>query len=239
MTIFSLAIMQPYFMPYLGYFSLLKHTNHFILLDEVQFIRHGWIERNRILKQNGDWQYIKVPLIKHSRDTLIKDIKIDNTKDWQNKLLAQLQHYKKKAPYYNAVIEVLNEIFINEFKDITHLNKYALSTICNYLDINCTINIFSEMALKIEPVHEADEWALNICKALGDIKEYWNPPGGQSIFNKEKYDRQNIKLRFQSIKITEYRQLTNSFEPGLSIIDVMMFNSIDEINNMLDNYVIN
>ena len=75
----KLAIMQPYFFPYLGYLSLIKNTDRFILFDTVQFIRHGWIERNRVLKQGDGWQYISIPLEKHEQTTLIKDIKIKNT----------------------------------------------------------------------------------------------------------------------------------------------------------------
>ena len=96
----KLGIMQPYFFPYIGYFSLIKHTDDFILLDTVQFIRHGWIERNRILKPSDGWQYIMVPLKKHSRETLIKNIEINNEQQWKEKILAQLQHYKKQAPYF-------------------------------------------------------------------------------------------------------------------------------------------
>ena len=90
----KVAIMQPYFFPYLGYFGLINHTEKFILFDTVQFIRHGWIERNRILKPMEDWQYIAVPLKKHSQKTLIKDIEINNSIDWKNKIFAQLTHYK-------------------------------------------------------------------------------------------------------------------------------------------------
>ncbi len=93
----KVAIMQPYFMPYIGYISLIKHSDVFILFDPVQFIRHGWIERNRILKQNEGWLYIQVPLLKSGRDTLIQDCLIDNSKDWKNKILSQLQIYKKKS----------------------------------------------------------------------------------------------------------------------------------------------
>ena len=95
-----LGIMQPYFMPYLGYFSLIKNTDEFILFDTVQFIRHGWIERNRILKPSGGWQYFQVPIIKENgRETVIKNVRINNSENWKSKILAQLQHYKKKAPY--------------------------------------------------------------------------------------------------------------------------------------------
>ena len=89
----KLGIMQPYFFPYVGYYSLIKNTDKFILFDTVQFIRHGWIERNRILKPNEGWQYIQVPLLKHNRDIFIKDLGIKNTELWREKLKAQLQNY--------------------------------------------------------------------------------------------------------------------------------------------------
>ena len=232
----KLAIMQPYFLPYLGYFSLIKHTDEFILLDTVQFIRHGWIERNRILKPSNGWQYIMVPLKKHSRETLIKDIEINNDQQWKEKILAQLQHYKKQAPYFSNVIDILNEIFSKEYATIVDLNLASLKTVCNYLGINTPIQVFSLMNIDIEPANAPDEWALNICKALGNVDEYWNPPGGQSFFDRKKYENAGINLKFHSAILTDYDQKRNVFEPGLSILDVMMFNSIEEINKMLDNY---
>jgi len=232
----KLAIMQPYFLPYLGYFSLIKHTDEFILFDTVQFIRHGWIERNRILKPSNGWQYIMVPLKKHSRETLIKDIEINNDQQWKEKILAQLQHYKKQAPYFSNVIDILNEIFSKEYATIVDLNLASLKTVCNYLGINTPIQVFSLMNIDIEPANAPDEWALNICKALGNVDEYWNPPGGQSFFDRKKYENAGINLKFHSAILTDYDQKRNVFEPGLSIIDVMMFNSVDEINKMLDNY---
>jgi hypothetical protein len=119
--------MQPYFFPYLGYFSLIQNTDKWIVFDEVQFIRHGWIERNRILKPGDGWQYISVPLEKHSRETLIKEIKIRNSEDWKGKILRQLEHYKKIAPYYSDVIEFLNIVFKIETTNIVKLNTHLFS----------------------------------------------------------------------------------------------------------------
>lgn len=232
----KLGIMQSYFFPYIGYFSLIKNTDRFILLDVVQFIRHGWIERNRVLKPDEGWQYIRVPLQKHHRDTKIIDILIDNTQKWQDKIIAQIQHYKKKAPYFSEVVSLLKEVFSREYTTITELNKASLTTVCRYLQISTPIEIFSEMKLNIEPPNAPDEWALNICKALGNVSEYWNPPGGISFFDRSKYEKNGIKIKFQSIKITPYDQKRPVFEPGLSIIDVMMFNPVDKINYLLDQY---
>ena len=235
----KLAIMQPYFMPYIGYFSLIKHSDEFILFDTVQFIRHGWIERNRILKQTGGWQYIQVPLIKNNgRDTLIKDVLINNNDNWKQKIIAQLQHYKKKAPYYKNVIGLLNDIFVSQYEDITHLNRASLGFICSYLGIERRFPIFSEMNLQIEKVNAPDEWALNICKAL-NADSYLNPIGGTEFFDRTKYERSNINIQFQEMKLIEYDQHNGSdFESSLSIVDVMMFNSVDEINQMLDSFTL-
>lgn len=232
----KLAIMQPYFFPYLGYISLIKHTDEFILFDPVQFIRHGWIERNRILKQNEGWLYIQVPLLKYERDTLIKEILIDNSQNWKLKILSQIQPYKKNARYFFNVKKILDELFSTDFMDIVSLNKQSLKLICKYLGFEKELPVFSQMKLEIEQPKAPDEWALNICKVISDVTEYWNPPSGQSFFDKTKYDKVYIDLKFQKINQTEYNQKRANFEPNLSILDVMMFNSVEEINNMLDNY---
>lgn len=234
----KLAIMQPYFFPYAGYFSLIKHTDQFILLDTVQFIRHGWIERNRVLKQNGGWLYIQVPLIKdEGRDTLIKNVLIDNSKPWKGKIFAQLSHYKNLAPNYFQVLKLLKNLFENEFGDIVSLNKTAILAVCQYLGLNPDIQVFSQMGLNIDQPKEADEWALNICKKLKDVNDYINPSGGIKFFQKWKYENAGINLKFQTFEITEYSQNREPFEPGLSIIDVMMFNSIEQIHKMLNNFI--
>lgn len=233
----KLGIMQPYFFPYIGYFSLIKHTDKFILFDIVQFIRHGWIERNRILKPTEGWQYIQVPLQKHAQTTFIKDIRINNEiEDWKNKILAQLQHYKKKSPYYFQTIKLLQDIFSSDYDDIVSFNHVSLNKICEYLNIKTQIDVFSAMNLDIDKVNASDEWALNICKAIGNVDSYWNPIGGISFFDRAKYERENIDIKFQLVNLKGYSQCQNNFEPGLSIIDVMMFNTPEEINQMLDDF---
>ena len=232
----KLAIMQPYFMPYIGYISLIKHTDEFVLFDTVQFIRHGWIERNRILKQSGGWQYIQIPLIKdNGRDTVIKDVRINNTENWKQRILAQLQHYKKIAPYYFRVINLLKELFVYDFDDITHLNQKSLQLVCDYLGFQRDFPIFSEMNLSIEEVNAPDEWALNICKAM-NVSSYLNPIGGSEFFDRKKYEKAGVDLKFQQMRLDEYDQKRQPFEAGLSIIDVMMFNSPEDINVMMDHF---
>ena len=130
----------------------------------------------------------------------------------------------------------ISDVFNSDYSDIVSLNKVSLERICKYLGIDREIIVFSEMCLDIAPVTAPDEWALNICKAMGEVDEYWNPVGGLSFFDKSKYYNAGINLYFQEMVLTPYRQLGNEFESGMSIIDVMMFNSPESINEMLDNF---
>jgi hypothetical protein len=229
-----LGIMQPYFLPYIGYYSLIKHTDKWIVFDNVQFIRHGWIERNRILKPVEGWQYIGVPLHKHSRNTLIKDIKIRSEEDWKNKIFRQLEHYKK-APFFNDVTDLLMKCFSTDTDNINLLNAHVLKYTCDYLQVPFNYQIFSEMDLNLKPVTAPGDWALHISEAL-HANEYINPPSGMELFDKHRFVEAGIELKFLKINIQEYPQKRKTFEPGLSIVDVMMFNSVEQISLMLDNY---
>lgn len=230
------AIMQPYFFPYAGYISLIKHTDIFVLFDEAQFIRHGWIERNRILKQQEGWLYIKVPLVKHDQQTKIRDITIDSKQAWQEKILAQMVVYKRVAPYYRDVVSLVESVIRTPHATITDLNQHALAVLCQYLSIDTPIKIYSQMDLGLAEVRAPDEWALRICEALGDVDEYWNPPGGQSFFDRSKYAQAGMELRFHQLNTFTYDQGRQPFEPGLSIIDTLMFNSPQETHTILDSY---
>lgn len=243
----KIGIMQPYFFPYIGYFSLIKHTDEFMLFDPVQFIHHGWIERNRILKpinkskpavQGENWQYISVPLLAHARETTIKDIRINNSIDWREKIKSQLICYKKRAPYYSKVMEIVEEGLNIKTDSIVELNLNILKTICKYLNINTKLTVFSKEKLNIIHPKAPDEWALNICIAKQCIKEYINPPGGMSFFDEKKYLLNGIELSFLKNNLKPYVQRIGYFESGLSIIDVMMFNDVEKINEMLDDYEI-
>ena len=237
----KLASMQPYFFPYLGYFSLIKNTDKFCIFDPVQFIRHGWIERNRVLKPEpeNDWQYIRVPLASHSSYANIKDIKIDNSKDWKGKLLKQLAHYKRKSPFYNETIRVVEKGLSIDTESIVLLNTNCIKNVCEYLEIPFNYSIFSEMGLNIDnKILSPDDWALYTCKAIEGINEYWNPVGGKELYDKEKYAKAGIKLCIQKMNLRPYpqRRGPENIITGLSIIDVMMFNHPEKIREMLDDY---
>lgn len=229
-----LGVMQPYFFPYLGYYSLIKSTDQFILFDTVQFIRHGWIERNRTLKPVEGWQYIAVPLEKKAYlKTAIRELIIRNNEDWKGKLIRQLEHYKKRAPFYSETMNVIEDALDIDTTSIVKLNQSILKKTCEYFQIPLNISIFSEMKLQIGEVEDPGDWALEISKALG-ATEYINPTGGMGIFNRDQYEKSGISLKFLGNNLQPYNQRRQPFEAGLSIIDVMMFNDIKSINTLID-----
>jgi len=233
----KIGIMQPYFVPYIGYFQLINAVDRFILFDDVQYIRHGWINRNRILKPVEGHQYIMLSLEDHNRDTLIKDLFVKDNYDWKEKILRQLEHYKKKSPFYQQVIQLLLKCFDLTELNVTHLNALFLKEVFNYIGKDFKIEISSLMNFDYTNVNDAGEWALRICEQIG-AKEYINPPGGTELFDKSKFNKSAIHLSFIYPELNEYSQRRNVFEPGLSIIDVLMFNAPEKVLKMLNEYTI-
>ncbi len=231
----KLGIMQPYFFPYIGYFSLIKNTDRFVFFDTPQYVTRSWMNRNRILNANGEVAYITVPLHKAPQDTAIKDMRIDNSQAWPSSMTARFVHYKKYAPYYRQVTEFFREALLQPFSSLAELNIETTKVVCRRLGIETQFDTFSEMDLKIGPVAAPDEWALNITKELG-YGTYVNPPGGKSFFDGEKYRASGIELQFLQAELRPYEQCIGRFEPGLSILDVMMFNSVEAIRDMLGEF---
>lgn len=233
-----LGSMQPYFFPYLGYFALIKHSDRFVFFDTPQYIRHGWCNRNRILKQDGTPTYITIPIRKAPYDTPINKTLIDNGSNWRGRLYGQLDVYRKIAPRYRQVRAFLEEILSPEYDSLSLLCIETTKAVCSLLGIESEFSVFSEMNLALEEVHAPDEWALNTAKALG-YDCYVNPPGGMSFYSREKYEASGVRLEFLSLNLREYSQgSAREFVPGLSVIDALMFCETDEVYNMLDDYEI-
>ncbi|MBT8042907.1 MAG: WbqC family protein [Kiritimatiellales bacterium] len=230
----KLAIMQPYFFPYIGYFSLLEYADEFILFDTAQYDRKGWMNRNRVLKPTDGWQYIRAGVVKPAFRATIKDVQVAQD-DWQHVLFRQLEHYKT-APYYAQAIACIEAGVKKPATTLTHLNKQTLEAVRDYLDIHCPIRIFSEMGLELGPVEHAGQWALRITEAVGG-GEYVNPPGAaREIFDPQDFNEAGIKLVILENRLPAYDQHRPSFENGLSIIDLMMFCAKDEIKAMLNEF---
>lgn len=228
--------MQPYFFPYLGYFQLINLTEKWIVFDDVNYIKRGWMNRNRVLKpERQDWQYLRFPVEKFSRGTKIKDIKIKNNENWKSKIIRQLEHYEDVAPYYNETINVIKGAFNTDTESLTKLNSRCLEKVCDFLKIEFSYSISSQNNYDYSDVDNSDEWALEISKQE-NADMYINPIGGKDFFEPRKYRDNDIEIKFLKIGDIKYSQKNSEFISNLSIIDVMMFNSRKEIKDMLNNY---
>jgi hypothetical protein len=231
----KIAIMQPYFFPYIGYFQLINAVDEFIIYDNIQYTKKGWINRNRILI-NNEPQIITLPLKKASDYLNVVDRTLSDT--WSTdrlKLLNIIKTSYNKAPYYKEVNEILNECL---FTSDVNLFKFLLNSITKinkYLGINTPIVISSN--IEIDHSLKSQNKVLSICGAQKSTT-YINSIGGTELYNKNDFKQHNINLNFLKSGDIKYNQLNNNFIPWLSIIDVMMFNSKEQISNYLNNYTL-
>jgi hypothetical protein len=228
----TLGIMQPYFFPYLGYFELISRSDHWIVFDTAQYIRHGWVNRNRILHPTTGWQYIIAPLKQHARETAINQVETQSYDQWQSRILGQLQHYKKKAPGFALASGLVEDCLSYGETNLSRLNVITLRKTCELLDIPFKCQIFSEMNLEHGPVDGPGDWALRISEAL-HATEYINPPGGLELFDQNAFVRSGVKLIIQDPFEFTYQCRGYQFEPGLSVIDVLMWNQPEDIKAYL------
>jgi hypothetical protein len=218
-----LGIMQPYFFPYLGYFELIARTDRWVVLDTVQYNRKSWMNRNRILHPNNGWQYINAPVHHAPRGTLIEKVFVQDIDKAQNRILAQLGHYRGHAPYYHQVIKVVQNAFTRAAdKRISTLNIAAIESVCDYIGIYFSWLRASDLGLDAANVEHAGEWALRISKILG-ADAYMNPIGGRELFVPSEWDAAGIKLSFTTIPDLRYECWPYVWEPLLSIVDVLMW----------------
>lgn len=232
----KLGVMQPYFCPYLGYYSLIKHCDRFVLFDTVQFIKNGWINRNRVLKPGEGWQYVTVPVRRESMHAKIHEVQISEDRDWKGLILRQLEHYKKKAPFYREVVSLLDEALDARERSIARVNLRFLKASCDYLGLEKDMGLLSEMEIKIDDPKRRGEFVLQLSRALG-ASEYANMYGGVELFDLEEYRAAEIPISFIKNNLKPYDQRREAFEPGLSIIDVLMFNDPAATNALIDDYV--
>lgn len=232
----KLAVMQPYFFPYIGYWQLMHAVDSFVFLDDVQYIRHGWVNRNRILKPGGGWQYVTVPVRRAGVTGKIRETQIDTAKDWRPRILAQLDHYRKLTRHFVAVRALVqSSLEASDGADIGQVNYNLAKYLSRSLGLSTELMLSSEMGLDYSDVNGADEWALRISQQMG-AQSYINPIGGSDIFCAEKYANNNVALQFLKPRDIAYSQHRPTFEPSLSIIDVLMFNGIEGTCSLLPEY---
>ena len=230
----KLGIMQPYFVPYIGYWQLMNLVDTYIFYDDVNYIKGGWINRNRIFN-NPTPIYFNIPLIKASSNKKINEIQVNIHSPFINKNLRTIENIYHKAPYYSEVYPLIKEICLCNKNNLAEYIIKSISIIANYLDIHTNFIKSSELE-KNNALH-GEEKILDICNRL-NANEYYNAIGGKSLYSFEHFNKHNIKLNFIKTNDIIYKQFNNIFYPNLSIIDIMMFNNKKTISNMLLDYTL-
>lgn len=229
------GIMQPYFFPYIGYFQLIDAVNKFVIYDDVNFIKGGWINRNNILI-NKKSSLFTVPLVKVRSNTPINDTKI-NLKFyniWKVKFLRSLEHSYKKAPYFIEVYNLIKNVLdINENNLISKLAVNSIKNVIDYLQLDT--EICETLENYNNKTKNGQERVLDICR-IEQASQYINPIGGIELYSKNTFKENGIVLNFVKSKPIVYTQFDNNFSPWLSIIDVLMFNSVSDVNKMIKQY---
>ena len=230
----KVAVMQPYLFPYLGYFQLVNAVDTFVFADDVNYIKRGYINRNRILFQD-EKQYITVPCIKVSQNKLINEIQVAiETKGYPENILLTINHVYKKAPFFTDVFPIIESIFHSDNYNISTLAAASVEAVSKYLEINVDFK-FSSLSFGHTKGQDKSIRLINITKELGS-DSYINPKGGDVLYDKEFFDGHGVNLDFLIAQVSPYTQFKNDFVPDLSIIDVIMFNSIEETKLLLNQY---
>lgn len=227
-----IAIMQPYFFPYVGYFQLINTVEKFVILDDVNYINRGWINRNRILVNNKE-HIFTIPLEKSSQNKLISEISILDNKKWKLKLLKTIEFAYKKAPFFFLVFPLIEDIILKDERNLSAFTYHSIINIKKYIGITTEI-VPSSSKYKNNKL-KADKRILDICKQES-ATQYINPIGGTELYSKELFLKNKVILNFLKPTEIRYIQFNSKFIPWLSIIDVMMFNSKETIISFLSKY---
>lgn len=226
----KVAIMQPYLFPYIGYFQLINSVDAFVIYDNIQFSKKGWINRNRILV-NGTDAYITLPLKKDS--DYLNVVERQLSEDWpqeRKKMLNRITESYRKAPQFTAVYPLIEEAVLYEEKNLFRYILNSLQVINRYLEISTPLVVSS--SVEIDHSLKAEKKVIALCREL-KADTYINPIGGVDLYDKAEFKKEGIDLQFLKANAIPYPQLKNDFVPFLSIIDVMMFNDRESLKRII------
>jgi hypothetical protein len=228
----KIAIMQPYFLPYIGYFQLINAVDKFVIYDDVNYINRGWVNRNQILV-NGSSSYITVPLKEASQNKCINEILLSKESKWQEKMLRTVELAYKRAPFFEEIYGLFKQILSSEFETIHQFNVIAIKAICSYVNIQTTIQdsstVYGNRHLS------GQDRILDIC-TKESANYYINPIGGVSLYDSKFFNDSDVQINFLQSKPITYKQFGDEFTPWLSILDVLMFNDKETIMIFLNNF---
>lgn len=226
----KLGIMRPYFMPYIGYFQLMKAVDKYVVYDDVNYIKGGWANRNHILI-NGEKEMFTVTLQKASQNKLFNEIVIG---DDFKKLMKTLQMNYSRAINFDQTMVLMERIISFPNKQLAVFIANSFREILSYLSVETEILMSSEIP-KDNSLRGKDK-IIQICEILG-ADTYYNAVGGKNLYDQEEFREHGITLNFVDSLPQVYSQLhTREFVSGLSMVDVLMNNTKDEVNRLLDSF---
>jgi hypothetical protein len=225
-----LAIMQPYFLPYIGYWQLIGSVDVFVVYDNIKYTKKGWINRNRFLSNGADAMF-SLPLKKDSDslDVVERELAADFN---PGKLLNQLLGAYARAPHFKAVAPLLEQILRFEDRNLFRYLHHSIVCLCRHLGLETKIIVSSQVP--IDHGLKAQGKVLAMCQALG-AQSYVNPIGGVELYSKEAFMNQGVELHFIKSRPFQYSQFGADFVPWLSILDVLMFNPLEAVNSVVAN----
>lgn len=226
--------MQPYFVPYIGYWQLMNAVDKYVVYDDVNFIKGGWINRNRILLGN-EAKYFNIPIIGASSNKKINEIEVNLNPSLLNKNKRMIENAYRKAPYYNIAFQLIESILDYKEPNLALFNLHSFEIIGEFLDISTEFILSS--SLNKDTNLKGENKVLSICNLLG-ADEYYNAVGGQELYSFKNFQDQGIKLKFLDSNEISYPQFENDFVGHLSIIDCLMFNSQGDVKTMLNQFSI-
>jgi len=231
----SIALMQPYFFPYIGYWQLIHAVDVFVVGDSAHYIKNGWINRNRILGNGGQPQYFGIEVCNASAERYISETERKVNRKRAEKMCRTLTYYYQHAPHYNEAMEIIKPILLDEEPDLTRYLVKQLRIVAEYLGIHTEFRLLSEVSEHWDC--RATEVIRRTCNHFG-FTDYINPSGaGMGYYDKDAFREMGINLQFlRRNEDIRYKQFNNEFVPDLSIIDLMMFCSRDELHDMLNRY---
>jgi hypothetical protein len=230
----TVALMQPYLFPYIGYFQLIAAADLFVIYDNVQYSKGGWINRNRILRDGSD-AMITLPVHRDSLHLHINQRKVAEPFGAEcESFLRKVEMAYRRAPMYRAAMPVLEEAMTTDDPNLAAFLTRTLKTVCRYLGIETPFRYASEVEDGPSQLR-GEERVIDINRRLGSTR-YVNSIGGMELYSTATFAASGIELRFVRSQPIEYRQFGNPFVPHLSIIDVLMFNEPEVIREFLTRF---
>ncbi len=220
----KVAIMQPYFFPYIGYFQLIASVDLFIVYDNIKYTKKGWINRNRMLKNGKDVMFsLSLKSDSDFLDVRDRELAADFSRD---KLLDQISGAYRRAPYFAQTFPLIEQVVRHKEHNLFKFIHHSIVRACEHLGISTEIRISSDIPIDHDLKNQ--DKVLALCATVG-ADTYVNAIGGMELYSRDEFRARSIELKFIKSKPLEYAQFGNEFVPWLSIIDVMMFNPKQQI----------